>query len=113
VNLQKFHEVIEKSEIPPAASNEKEGAMIPLQHVFAIGLRRHQRFSDVDFTSFTYEQAKIAMNEAILLQTGEDPEQHEEIENRGNLVVEVARICDFKQRVNDVRSSTNHKRKFV
>ncbi|MGV2885957.1 hypothetical protein [Paenibacillus taichungensis] len=113
MNLQKFHEVIEKSEIPPAEAIEKEGAMVPLQHVFHIGIRRHQRFSDVDFSKFTYEQAKLAMNEAIFLRTGDNPEDHEEIANRDNLVVQVARIVGFKEVVNGLRSSTNRKRRFV
>lgn len=113
MNLQKFHEVIKQSEIPPAEADAKEGAMIPLQHAFHFAIRRHQRFSDVDFTKFTYDQAKLAMNEAIFLRTGDDPYDHEEIDNRDNLVVQVARVAGFKVSVNSLRSSTNTKRRFV
>lgn len=113
MNLKIFHEVIEKSDIPSDIANEKEGAMIPLEHVFHIGIMRHQRLSDVDFSRFTYQQAKLAIDEAFLLRTADDPEDHEEIHNRNNLVVQVARIADFKEVVNGLRSSTNRKRRFV
>lgn len=113
MNYLKFQKEIQKSHVPPASANDKEGAMVPLQYVFHIGISRHLRFSDVDFSRFTYKQAKLAMNEVVFLQTGDDPECREEIHNRDNLIVQVARISDFKQRVNGLRTSASRKRKFV
>jgi len=113
LNLDKFHKVIEKSEIPPDKADAMEGAMIPLMHVFHLGAYVHQRFSDVDFSSFTYEQAVLAMNNALFLRTGDDSEENEAEENRENLVVQVARIKDFKDRIKGIRTSTNRKRRFV
>lgn len=113
MNLDKFHKGIEKLEIPDAEADDKEGAMIPLMHVFHWGTQLHQRFSDVDFASFTYAQAVLAMDEAMMLRTGDDSEDHEAEENRDNLVVQVARIADFKDRIKGIQSSLVRRRKFV
>ncbi|MCM3130170.1 MULTISPECIES: hypothetical protein [unclassified Paenibacillus] len=113
MNLDKFHEVIEKSAISPEVADRKEGVMVPLMHVFHWGTYRHQRFGDVDFSSFTYDQAVMAMEQALFLRTGDESEENEAEENRENLVVQVARIADFKDRVKGIQSSINRKRKFV
>jgi hypothetical protein len=108
MNLQKFHAAIEKAELPVLEADLSEGAMVLISHVFS---NAHQRFSDVDFTKFTYEQAKKAMEAALFVETA-DGEDVADI-NEGNLVYQVNRIAHFKKIVRGIKATQNRRRKFV
>jgi len=111
VIILKFDEVIGKSAIPDVLADEMEGAMIPLQHVFHFGMYRHQRFADVDFSKFTYKQAKRAMDEAATLTC--DDYGDEEYVNRDNLIVQIARITHFKLCSFSSHVTSTPKRRFI
>lgn len=111
MNWETFHEEIRKSEIQDSIANEKEGAMIPLHQAFVLPVYTHRRFSDVDFSSFTYDQVKLAFDQGIILCPADDEEEAEN--NQNNLIVQLNRTADLKYHLKNLSSSTSKKKRFI
>ncbi|MEK5358083.1 hypothetical protein [Paenibacillus sp. FSL L8-0709] len=106
-----FHEEIRKSEITDSIAKEKEGAMVPLLQAFIVNVYCRRRFSHVDFSSFTYDQAKLAFQEGMLLTTADY--EYEAEANRDNLIAQIAKITSLKKVLKNLPSSTSKKKRFV
>lgn len=106
MNLGTFWREIEGFCVPEKDVKDIEMAM---QLIEWICYSPKTNFSDIDFSSFSVEQAKAAFEE--LFNYYADDSGGDEDENCGNLLVEINRIAHMRQSVQSLKAP--RKRRFI
>lgn len=96
VALERFDQMVSEGALSPADADLDEGTMRVIEYLLGC-----TQLSEIDFDSFTLQQAEHALDHVAWFACAET--ENEEVENRNNMLTQVNRIAHIRQVVDGLR----------
>jgi hypothetical protein len=108
LNLDVFMENVEKLSVP---DKEVKSTEIQMEIIMMVAYSYHKRVGDIDFSSFSCDDAIQALDEINAYYPDEGLDGEDGMCNRSNLLTELNRIPHFQNIVDGLKVE-KHKKKF-